>query len=369
MASAIKRGKNATWTARWRDGDKYPQQAGFATKKEAQDYGEEQEALVRRGLKTSSSAMKMTLHEFATKHWAGAVRAKRQTKETYKRSLESHIFPRFGDTQMRLIKRLDIQTWMNEMEAKGLAPKTIEKHANNLAAILKVAVQNDYLQKSPFEGWKRGKAEALNQVTPLEFAQVETIARRMPENVRLLVWLGFHTGMRPSEMLGLTYDRIDFQKKEIIIDRQLSRDPGRVFEEKGLKTKASLRTIALNDSLEKLINEHVAKFGLGPENLLFRSRTKGIWRYPDAARQFRVAGKGILKPNQGLHQLRHTCVSTLIHLGANITDIKEWVGHESITETVDTYGHWFKSRKSELGRMMHEHVLSQALPIKLGVVG
>ena len=366
-AGANKKGKKASWTARWRDGDKYPQQAGFATKQEAQDYGEEQEALVRQGMRTNPAEMKMTLHEFAIKHWAGGVRAKKQTKETYKRSLESHIFPKFGNTQMRSIKRLHIQTWMNEMESKGLAPKTIEKHANNLAAILKVAVQNDYLRKSPFDGWKRGKAEALNQVTPLDFDQVKTIALQMPERVRLIVWLGFHTGMRPSEMLGLTYDRIDFQKKEIVINRQLSRDSSQVFEDKGLKTKASIRTIALNETLEMLIKEHVQKFGLGPENLLFTSRTKGIWRYPDAARQFRVAGEGIVKPNQGLHQLRHTCVSTLINLGANITDIKEWVGHESITETVDTYGHWFKSRKSELGKLMHEHAVAQSLPRKLVV--
>ena len=75
MASAIKRGKKATWTARWRDGDKYPQQAGFATKQEAQDYGEEQEALVRQGMRTNPAEMKMTLHEFATRHWAAGVRA------------------------------------------------------------------------------------------------------------------------------------------------------------------------------------------------------------------------------------------------------------------------------------------------------
>lgn len=71
---------------------------------------------------------------------------------------------------------------------------------------------------------------------------------------------------------------------------------------------------------------------------------------------FRVAARAIgLKVGEGLHQLRHTCVSVLIAEGANPKEIQEWVGHASIEETMDTYGHWFPNAKHQLSSMLDIH--------------
>jgi len=69
----------------------------------------------------------------------------------------------------------------------------------------------------------------------------------------------------------------------------------------------------------------------------------------NAAEMFRekVRPLGIAK-GMGLHQLRHTCVSVLIARGSNIKEVQEWVGHESIQETMDTYGLLFPAAMTKL---------------------
>jgi hypothetical protein len=64
-----------------------------------------------------------------------------------------------------------------------------------------------------------------------------------------------------------------------------------------------------------------------------------------------VAPFGIPK-GEGLHQLRHAFVSTLIQLGGNAKQIQDWVGHEKITETIDVYGHLFPNSLNELSEKL-----------------
>jgi len=63
-----------------------------------------------------------------------------------------------------------------------------------------------------------------------------------------------------------------------------------------------------------------------------------------------------IEKNKGLHQLRHTFVSTLIQLGVNAKQIQEWVGHESILETMDIYGHLFPNSLNELSKKLDDYV-------------
>jgi len=109
-----------------------------------------------------------------------------------------------------------------------------------------------------------------------------------------------------------------------------------------LKTEASYRVIPLATELERLIKEHIATYGLGPEGLLLQNRLGHILRYKDAAVTFRKAAHKIgMKEREGMHVLRHTFASSLIRSGANHKAIQTLMGHSNIKETYDTYGHLF----------------------------
>ena len=354
MASAVKRSQKS-WTARWRDRDGKDQyKAGFASKQEAKSYGENQEYLVRQGRTTSASRMNMTLDQFCRDVWKGTLDIRKSTKEDYQRALRTHILPKFGHKVMNEIKRADLQTWANELKnEKGLSHGTIQKQLNLLATILKVAVDNEYLHKSPFAGWKRVKQPIKKEVIPLTRAQVEQIAANISERFRLVVWVCYWTGMRPSEALGLTWEQCDFEKGVIQVDRQISRDTSIVHDAE-MKTKNSVRTVAFPDVLQGLIRTHVAKFGLGPSNVIMTNRVGKPFRYKDAIVHFRKAAKIVgLKPRDGLHQLRHTYVSTCISLGLNMKQIQSLVGHSSITQTMDTYGHLFPDALDEVNEKLN----------------
>ena len=86
----------------------------------------------------------------------------------------------------------------------------------------------------------------------------------------------------------------------------------------------------------------------------------GLWRYKDACAMYRDIARPMgIEKNKGLHQLRHTFVSTLIQLGVNAKQIQKWVGHESILETMDIYGHLFPNSLNELSRKLDDYVDEQ----------
>ena len=346
MASVRKRGK--TYSARWLQADKtYSEKGGFGTKSEARIYGNEQEIAVKRGKGVRPADMKMTLAEFINSHWKHTLDVKRQTKDDYQNTINKYILPYFGSVAMSEIKPMDIQEWSSKLKhdekyfGKPLSAYTVQKYVNLLASILKVARENNFIYNSPFEKIRRKKEKPQRQATPLDLHEAEELANKMPDSLKILVWIPLFTGLRPSEVLGLTLNDFDFENKKVLVRRQISRDTGKVHEEY-LKTNSSRREIPLAPNLEALVKEHVAKFGLGPEKLLFKNRTGGVLRYKDAARSFRIVARPHgLPEREGLHVLRHTFASLLIRQGVNIKVIQMLLGHKEISETLDTYGHLF----------------------------
>jgi integrase len=374
VTKSRRRGKY--WSARWQNSDgSDAEKGGFLTSGEADVYGKEQVAIEsRRKLEKKferRSKNSITLHEYVVESWALTLQVKKSTLRDYETNLNAHILPKFGSFKLMEITPEEIERWLKEMadsrQADGTkySPRTLEKIENLLATILKKAFLNKKLAENPFllVSRHRGTGVKKREIKPLEFVQVKSIAEKMPENLRLLVWLGFFTGFRPSEMLGLTFDHIDFRAKTIKLDRQLSREPDAVFDPE-LKSAASYRTISLSASLEEMVLEHRRKYGLGPHDLLFRNRDGAVLRYKAASYAFNNAIQVLeIAPRTGLHVLRHTCVSNLIRQGVNIKQIQRWVGHNSIEETLNTYGHLFEDDMALVGNKLDELYLEKLQPL------
>ena len=289
----------------------------------------------------------MTLAEFIDSHWKHTLDVKRQTKDDYQNTINKYIIPYFGSLAMSEIKPMDIQGWSAKLKhdekyfGKPLSEYTVQKYVNLLASILKVARENNFIYHSPFEKIRRKKVKPLREATPLDCIEAEELANKMPDSLKILVWIPIYTGLRPSEVLGLTIDDFDFVNKKVLVRRQISRDNGKIHEEY-LKTSSSRREVPLGANLETLVKAHVAKYGLGPERLIFKNRTGGVLRYKDAARSFRIVARPHgLPEREGLHVLRHTFASLLIRQGVNIKSIQKLLGHKEISETLDTYGHLY----------------------------
>jgi integrase len=364
MAYARQRGK--TFSARWTTRDGRPaEKGGFLTKKLALNFAQEQEALERREKNTRPSDLNMNMSEYVQDHWGPSLDVTKQTKEDYQRQYNCHIAPYFGQRPMSSIRPEDILKWRVQLKDKPattgyqLSANTVEKLTNLLGAILKDALANDRIHNNPMQKIKRKKPKQEKRIVPLSFETVQALAVGFAPRWQILVWIGYYTGLRPSEMLGLTWDRLDYEKSTITVDRQLSRFSDQIFE-KHLKTAKTYRTIPFPVVLQVLITDHVNRFGLGPHGLLLQNRSGKVWRYKDASAMFREVARPLgLEKGEGLHQLRHTFVSLLIQLNLNVKQIQEWLGHESILETMDRYGHLFPNSLNEASQKLDSHAATE----------
>jgi len=115
MAYVRKRGKH--FSARWRTRQGLQaEKGGFATKREAEQFAEEQEALERRGKNTRPSDVNMTIREFVQDIWGPSLDVERQTKIDYENNYNSHIDPVFGDMAMSSITPAEIKKWRVKMK-------------------------------------------------------------------------------------------------------------------------------------------------------------------------------------------------------------------------------------------------------------
>lgn len=347
--------------ARWyRPDGREAEKGGFEDAKSALNFAKSMEVDIKRKKYIDPIDSNITLFEYIDTIWRHTLDVDDQTKIGYQYKINKHILPYFGHNSLHKISPSAIKTWLaqlNNLESVGRPPlsaKYIESIANQLGSILKAAVDDKFLAESPMSRVKRKKATRVNRVIPLEYEVVEAIANSMSPKFRAIVWTGYYTAMRPSELLGLSLRQIDFEKGRLLIDQQISRNPEEITK-KTLKTKKSLRDIALPQELSSILRDHIDQFGLGPEGLIFQNRDGKEMRYKNACNLFRKHARPLGVPKgTNLHLLRHTCVSVLIGEGASPKEIQELCGHESIMETMDTYGHLFESDSASLADKMDE---------------
>jgi len=373
MATIRKRGTG--FSARWRDeSGANREKGGFDTSKAAQDFAalKEAEALLRRSRGEISADC--TLLEYVVRSWATSLNVSDSTRKSYEAKLNEFILPSLGGYRLRDLKHTTIRRWLAALDktapkvagsrVDGYTPMVAASHGrlsptyrtsirDLLANILKCAVLDGHLQRSPFDGIERKRPKRLHEVTPLTDEMIDDLLASLQPKYQAIVLLGITTAMRPSELLGLTWDRLDFERGTITVDRQLSRDKSRIFAER-LKTDNSYRTLDFPPALQGAMLAH-RSHGLGPEGLLFTGRSGEIFRYQRAQEMFRHRFKKMtLPPRTGMHLLRHTGVSHHIQNGANPLEIQALCGHASLKETLDTYGHFFPTEHRTVASSMEK---------------
>ncbi|MEO3863719.1 site-specific integrase [Acrocarpospora sp. B8E8] len=340
----LKNGKpQYSYRVMWRDPDGKQKAKNFRLKKDAEAFRAEIEAAKNKGLYFDPHAGKILFRDYAEK-WLAAKRATKAlgTVTAYTERLEGHILPTFGSSPLASISRSDVQDWVNGLtEYKGLAPRTVQVIYRQAAAIFGRAVADDRIGRTPCRGIELPVA-IKKEVEPLEPEQVLAIAEVIPALWEAMVITAAGTGMRWSELAGLTVDRVDFLRRTAKVDRQLSRSRA-----KGLfappKSKASNRVIPLPDLVIAALAEHIAEYGTGPEGLIFTSERGHALNYKNFRARVWVKTLAAMEPSEEatFHTLRHTYASLLIQAGESPKVIQERLGHASITETMDTYGHLY----------------------------
>lgn len=267
----------------------------------------------------------LTLKEFSEKWVTSYVEVNNKPSEikNKKTYLRSCLLPFFGKKRLDEISSLDIEEF-KALQLKRLKPKTINGQVGTLAKCLKTAIEWGELEKMPVIRPLRCDPSEFDYLSEEE-AQKLLEASFEPYKTGIL--LALHTGMRLGELMALSWEKIDFEKKQITIKDNFS--AGVLGSTKGNKIRYIPMTKDLYDHL--LLMSPKTGFVLkGPDGLRFRpecSRTS-IHTICDKAKLRQI----------GWHKLRHTFASRLAEKGVAVMTIKELMGHSDIRTTM-RYAH------------------------------
>lgn len=238
-----------------------------------------------------------------------------------------------GDITRSLLQDM-VTGWVND----GYAATTIHTAWSYVVSVLREARLDGLLHGDPTEG-VRLPQKPRAKVVPLTDAQVITLMGVMPDALRPMVLLGAASGLRPAELAGLTWDRIE--GTVVRVDRQLVTVASSKPAEWGPpKSAAGYRTVGVGQDVIDELSTHRERYGIRADGLVFQGPRGGLLtrgRRSEAWARYRSAIGG--ETGEGWHQLRHYHASKLIAAGMSVVAVAARLGHRDATETLQTYAH------------------------------
>lgn len=340
-------GKGLRWLGVWIGPDGREKTHAFATKREAQDYAQAQETDLSRGQYLDGKSGMIKLKDYVEDTWLPAqLHLRDNSGETYQSHLKNHITPAFGEWYIAKIDKPGVEKFVISLKGKGLAPSTIETIFSVLRAILEAVTDGKLISANPCRKVKLPEKVA-RVVEPLPVASVLALAEAITPRYRLLVLVAAMAGLREGEAFGLTAAKVDFLRRRIHVHLQVQK--GKLTPQ--LKSKTSKRTIPADDRLLREITAHMQTWAPGPDGVIVTNRVRKLIGRSSFGTCWQKAVKAAgLPKGTRFHDLRHFHASAQIRAGVNPKALQVRMGHASITETMDTYGHLFPD-DMDLGRV------------------
>lgn len=287
---------------------------------------------------------KLTVTEFLERHIAALSGVERRTITDYKRYVRNDIGPAFGVLPLDKLTLADVAGWVNEMAESGAAAGTMENKHGFLSGALKQAVEDGHLAASPCDRVKVPRTEEREMVF-LTQAEFQTLKAGFTEHYQPLVEFLVASGCRFNEAAALRPSDVDRVAGTVRIARTWEQD-GTRYELGPPKTPKSRRTINVpEDVLDQLDYSHDWLFTTTKGGVVRLSTWRANVWYKSRARAQAIDPKSpsmaMLTKAPRIHDLRHTCASWLIQAQppVSLAVVQAHLGHESITTTVDRYGH------------------------------
>jgi len=294
---------------------------------------------------------------------------KPQTRNLYHSYIETHIKPQLGEIKLSRLSGAMIQRFYNDLIRRDepLSPKTVKNIHGVLHRGLEQALKNEQIRKNPSANVILPKAEKP-ELTPLTDEHLIDFLNAIKGHpMERLFLVDLFTGMRRSEIIGLTWDCIDFNKGTITIRRQLTpiKDGSRKSEFTSTKNGKS-RVIALAQTVmdilaeQKKAQDEMAALAdiawSNPEGFVFTNEFGQHLAHMTVYHNFKRIVKKIGMPDVRLHDLRHSYAIASLHAGDDIKTLQENLGHHTAAFTLNVYGHVSMQMKRESSKRMDDFI-------------
>lgn len=273
-------------------------------------------------------------------------RLKPTTFSNKKYLMQLRIIPFFEELKVTEITPLHVRKWQTQLlnDEKKLKPTYLRSLNNQLNAVLNYAVRYYDLPKNPVrhcDPFGDKYADEMLFWTKDEFFRFREKIKNK-EMSEVIFNLFFYTGMREGELLALTLNDFDFEKREVSINKNLAK-VGKKEMILPPKTKGSKRVITIPEFLCKQIKEFVEKrYDYKPNERLFPVTKHYLHHEMD--RGSKLSGATRIR----IHDLRHSHVALLIEMGVSILLISKRLGHDNPQTTLRTYGHLYPNKQREI---------------------
>lgn len=356
--------KGPGYNCYWIDPDKIQRQRTFRLKADADAFRAKKERELDTGtyLEAERGAEPVAA---LFERWATSRGVENSSVRQYRSMLNQAIRPFFKAKTTGALKLADVQAWILWMrDTKNYAPQTMQTRFGYLSSALQWAVDNDELGRNPAKRAKlpgkranvRRKVKGKIIVPSLD--EIEALIAAFDLRYAAMVWVMAGCGLRIAEAMGLCADQIDFRRRLLHVNRQITED-GETASGKnaGLQLKMYTkhrdaedpgRTVPLPQIVADVLRAHIKQFGTvawqsseGPVQLLFPNHTrKGLlYQYYFRNEVWLAALTAARVSFDRTHALRHFFASSMLADGVPITDVAEWLGHASPEITYEYYGH------------------------------
>ena len=252
------------------------------------------------------------------------------------------------------VSALMIQQFYNDLYSNGLKANTVKHYHALLHRAFKYAVKMDMLGSNPTDKTELPKITKYS-ATFYSKEELEVLFKAFKgDRLELVVYIAAYYGLRRSEVCGLKWDAIDFEKKTITIRRKIVSEFGNGKEEivceEQLKTEASKRTLPLIPKIEQMLKKQkcldamysrLLKNGYDHtyDGFVCRDNFGKLISPNFVTDHFRHIVKKHNLRRLRFHDLRHSCASLLLANDISMKAIQEWLGHSTFTVTANFYSH------------------------------
>jgi len=255
----------------------------------------------------------------------------------------------------------------NENIPSGLSRRTVRDQATLIKGFLNDAVVQGVISVNPADKVRVPRVQESNvqETAYMDKEQAEAFldyVRTVPifEKLYCISKVGLYYGCRRSEILGLKWSAIDFEKNQIVINHTVVRAESGDVGRDNVKTKSSYRYYPLLDGIKgdllELMEAQKESGIYSEDGYVFQWEDGRTYSTDYITKLFKkaVIRSGKVPKNLTVHGLRHSCCAILFEEGWELGKVQNWLGHSDISITANIYNHVSRKWKNRQGKIVDE---------------
>lgn len=283
----------------------------------------------------------------------------------YEKLIDLYIQPRLGKMKLKDLNLRVINQFYESLVNKGIGISNIGYTHRVLHAALEQAVKNGIMGRNPAHGaivprLKHKEMQILNEQQVGQF-----LVSASNSKYKSLYHLAVTTGMRFSELRGLSWSDVDWIKGSIAVKRQIQDIHGEGPMSGAPKTNAGTRTVLLGETMLNELKSQNQKIEADKANadknwqendLIFPSKVGTPFAVMSLSKDFSMVLQAANLPKIRFHDLRHTAASLMLNHGISALVVSKILGHSNPSITLSIYAHSTLDMQSTAANIMDEIV-------------